>query len=341
MRSSPVRNYIINNLSSHKKDIIRMVVRKFGLSRQAALRHMYILITDGKVTATGRTKDRSYQLKSLEEKSFSFSITPELKEDQIFHEKISIYLDNLAPEIREICEYGFSQIMNNIISHSKGETCQIYILRNVGKFSFRIVDDGVGVLSKVAKHFSLENERHAVLELSKGKITTDPSHHTGDGLFFVSRLFDRFILESSGLAWKHNLKNGKWSVTPVNRKKGTSVFLEINTLSNKSLKNMMKEYSANGRMIFNRTCIPVLLSKLDSEHLFSRSQAKRLTQNLDGYKNICFDFTGLDMVSHSFADEVFRVYQKEKPHQKLEWKNSNIELEELFTDIQKNGKSLY
>jgi hypothetical protein len=94
-------------------------------------------------------------------------------------------------------------------------------------------------------------------------------------------------------------------------------------------------------MIFNRTCIPVLLSKLDSEHLFSRSQAKRLTQNLDGYKNICFDFTGLDMVSHSFADEVFRVYQKEKPHQKLEWKNSNIELEELFTDIQKNGKSLY
>ena len=123
MRSSPVRRFIINNLSNHQKDIIRMVVRKFGLSRQAALRHMYILITDGKVTATGKTKDRMYQLKPLAEKSYSFSITPELKEDQIFHEKISPYLDNLAPEIREICEYGFSQVMNNVISHSAGKAC--------------------------------------------------------------------------------------------------------------------------------------------------------------------------------------------------------------------------
>ena len=338
MRSSPVRRFIINNLSNHQKDIIRMVVRKFGFSRQAALRHMYILITDGKVTATGKTKDRRYQLKPLAEKLVSFSITPELKEDQIFHEKISPYLDNLASEIREICEYGFSQVMNNVISHSEGKTCQVHISRNEGIFSFRIMDDGVGVLSKVTKHFSLENEHHAVLELSKGNMTTDPDHHTGDGLFFVSRLFNRFILESSGLIWKHDLKNEEWSATQVNGKKGTSVFLEMNSMSNRSLKNTMKEYSVNGGMIFNRTCIPVLLSKLDSEHLFSRSQARRLTQNLDEYKNVCFDFTGLDMVSHSFADEVFRVYQKEKPHQKLEWKNSNIELEELFTNIQKNGK---
>lgn len=339
MRSSPVRRFIINNLSNHHKDIIRMVVKKFGLSRQAALRHMYILITDGKVTATGKTKDRMYQLKPLVEKSYSFSITPELKEDQIFHENISPYLDNLAPELREICEYGFSQVMNNVISHSEGKTCQVHISRNEGTFSFKIGDDGVGILSKVTKHFSLENERHAVMELSKGKMTTDPAHHTGDGLFFVSRLFDRFLLESSGLVWKHEMKNEKWLVTPVKNKIGTSIFLEINSLSNRSLKNTMNEYSTNGGMIFNRTCIPVVLSKLDSENLFSRSQARRLTQNLENYKNICFDFTGLDMVSHSFADEVFRVYQQKKPHQKLEWKNSNSELKELFTDIQKNGKS--
>ncbi len=339
MPTSPVRRYIINNLSNHQKDIIRMVVRKFGLSRQAALRHMYILITDGKVTATGKTKDRSYQLKPIVERSYSFSITPQLKEDQLFHEKISPYLDNLEPEIREICEFGFSQVMNNVISHSKGKTCEIHILKNEGKFSFTIIDDGVGVYSKVTKHFSLENDRHAILELSKGKMTTDPAHHTGDGLFFASRLFDRFILESSGLEWKHELKNEKWSISPVKRKKGTSILLEIKSLSNRSLKNVMKEYSTNGGMIFNRTCVPVILSKLDSENLFSRSQARRLTQNMEEYKNICFDFAGLDMVSHSFADEVFRVYQQEKPHQKLEWRNSNPELIELFTEIKKNGNS--
>lgn len=317
-----------------------MVVRNFGLSRQAALRHMYILITEGKVTATGKTKDRSYQLKPLVEKTSSFSITEQLKEDQLFQEKLSPYLNNLKPEIREICEFGFSQVMNNVISHSKGKTCEVQILKNEGNFSFTIIDDGIGVFSKVTEHFSLENDRHAILELSKGKMTTDMARHTGDGLFFVSRLFDRFTLESSGLAWSHDLKNEEWSVTEVKEKKGTSIFLEINSLSNRSLKKIMEEYSTNGGMIFNRTCVPVILSRLDSDNLFSRSQARRLTQNLEDYKNICFDFAGLDTVSRSFADEVFRVYQQKEPHQKLEWKNSNIELKELFTDIQKNGKSL-
>ena len=55
-----------------------------------------------RVTAADRTKDRMYKLKPLAEKSYSFSITPELKEDQIFHEKISPYLENLSPEKGDI-----------------------------------------------------------------------------------------------------------------------------------------------------------------------------------------------------------------------------------------------
>ena len=68
--------------------------------------------------------------------------------------------------------------------------------------------------------------------------------------------------------------------------------------------------------------------------MFSRSQAKRLTSNLLDFKNICFDFNTIKMVGHSFADEIFRVYQKENPKQKLDWKNSNIELDELFSSLQ-------
>ena len=338
MHTSPVRRYIINNLSNHQKDIIKMVVRKFGLSRQAALRHMYVLVTDGKVTVNGKTKDRIYQLKPLVKKTFSFPITSNLTEDKLFNQTINPQLENLEKNILEICEFGFSEIMNNVLSYSESENCKIYFKKNVGNISIKIEDDGVGIFKKLLDHFSLENEYHSILELSKGKITTDPVHHAGEGIYFVSRLFDKFCMESEGLSWTHNLEKDQWMVVKGGKKRGTSVILEINPFSKTTLKGVINSYSTNGRLIFDRTCVPVSLSKLDSECLLSRSQAKRLTQNLVKFKNICFDFNGLKMIGHSFADEIFRVFQHENPNQKLEWKNSNIELDELFSSMQQQNK---
>jgi RNA polymerase sigma-70 factor (ECF subfamily) len=42
----------------------------------------------------------------------------------------------------------------------------------------------------------LLDERHAILELSKDQLTTDPARHTGDGIFFTSRMFDSFDLQT-------------------------------------------------------------------------------------------------------------------------------------------------
>ena len=223
-----------------------MVIRKFGLSRQAALRHMYVLITQGKVTAAGRTKDRTYTLNSSVDKSFTLKISPLLQEDQIFHEKIAPYLGNIEAGVKEIIEYGFSEVMNNIISHSEGQMCNIILLKNEGSISLMINDDGVGIFFKLTKHFSLGNNRHSILELSKGKLTTDPVNHTGDGLFFVSRLFDSFILDASGLAWRYNQNLNEWSVVPSKKNKGTSIFLEISNFSNRTLCQVMQDYSSNG-----------------------------------------------------------------------------------------------
>ena len=83
MRFSPIREFILNNLTAHQKDIVKTVIRKFGLSRQAVLRHMYVLIQGGKVTAHGKTKDRYYKLKPIVQKTVTITITPKLEEDTI------------------------------------------------------------------------------------------------------------------------------------------------------------------------------------------------------------------------------------------------------------------
>ena len=57
----------------------------------------------------------------------------------------------------------------------------------------------MGIFKKIQKALDLLDERHAILELAKGKLTTDPKHHTGEGIFFTSRMFDEFTILSGGV----------------------------------------------------------------------------------------------------------------------------------------------
>ncbi len=51
--------------------------------------------------------------------------------------------------------------------------------------------------------------------------------------------------------------------------------------------------------------------------LISRSEAKRLLHGLEKFREVVLDFTGVEMVGQGFADEVFRVWQREHPEVRL------------------------
>lgn len=54
------------------------------------------------------------------------------------------------------------------------------------------------------------------------------------------------------------------------------------------------------------------LSKQDDSYV-SRSQAKKLLKDLEGFDTIILDFKRVRLVGQGFADEVFRVYQQQRP----------------------------
>ena len=49
----------------------------------------------------------------------------------------------------------------------------------------------------------------------------------------------------------------------------------------------------------------------------SRSEAKRLLTNLERFREVVVDFTGVQSVGQGFADEVFRVWARANPETKL------------------------
>jgi hypothetical protein len=58
--------------------------------------------------------------------------------------------------------------------------------------------DGVGLFERIAGSFAIDDPQLAMLELGKGKLTSQPQRHSGHGLFFSSRLGGVFDIHANG-----------------------------------------------------------------------------------------------------------------------------------------------
>ncbi|MCH8931992.1 MAG: DUF4325 domain-containing protein [Nitrospinae bacterium] len=315
------------NIPDHPRDIVPLTARQFKVTPTTVHRHLNKLLMQGEVIKTGKTRGASYYLNSSLRKELTFPIKPGLEEHQVwmdfFHDAFSILPEN----VYSICNYAFGEMFNNAIDHSQGKTIAVTSKIIGDLVEIRIFDDGIGIFKKVKDALGLENERASILELTKGKFTTDPDNHTGEGIFFTSRAVDMFVIASSDLGFiKDNLEDDWFIETPDKPVKGTGIALQIHLNSNKRLEEIFRQYSTldeEGIQKFDKTHIVVELSKLDQDRYVSRSQAKRILIGLEKFNHIVLDFRNIKTVGQGFVDEVFRIFQKKYPVTKIEYTNAN------------------
>ena len=117
-KPDPIKQFILENLTRHQKDIIKAAIRKFGLSRQAILKHMNTLISDDQVVAHGKTRDRFYELKPQVNYSNSIDTTEGFDPKSILNTQIFPHLKSLSQNVRELCEFSLSALFYNIHDHA-------------------------------------------------------------------------------------------------------------------------------------------------------------------------------------------------------------------------------
>lgn len=326
-RPEKIKEFLLANIPDHPRDIVPLTARQFKVTPTTVHRHLNKLLMQGEVIKTGKTRGASYYLNSSLRKELTFPIKPGLEEHQVwmdfFHDAFSILPEN----VYSICNYAFGEMFNNAIDHSQGKTIAVTSKIIVDLVEIRIFDDGIGIFKKVKDALGLENERASILELTKGKFTTDPDNHTGEGIFFTSRAVDMFVIASSDLGFiKDNLEDDWFIETPDKPVKGTGIALQIHLNSNKRLEEIFRQYSTldeEGIQKFDKTHIVVELSKLDQDRYVSRSQAKRILIGLEKFNHIVLDFRNIKTVGQGFVDEVFRIFQKKYPVTKIEYTNAN------------------
>lgn len=334
-RQNPrVRDFILRNVTEHPGDIVALAVREFGLSRTAINRYTQRLIAEGLLTAAGNTSARHYQLKDTVNLELHITdITPDTEEDVIWRYQILPNIADIDRNIVDLCYYGFTEMFNNVIDHSVSADAIIRYTQNYSTVSMSIIDHGVGIFEKIQKDFNLADPRSALLELSKGKLTSDEERHAGWGIYFTSRMFDRFQIWSGDLFYiRERHDEDDWLIetgdisAPVD---GTRIHMTISTGAAWTTREIFDKYQGDD-LRFRRTHVPVKLGIYPGEQLVSRSQAKRVLARFDEFSEVILDFRGVDDIGQPFADEIFRVFKNAHPEIEIFAVHANRDVQKMI-----------
>jgi len=333
--SRRIRDFLLQGIAEGEADLVALGSARFGLSRQAIHRHLAALRQAGLIEASGRTRARRYALTVLERKSTETSLAG-LEEHRLWQETVAPWFGDVPEPARRIWQYGFSEMVNNAIDHSEGHHLEIAMERDAVKIRMDIFDDGVGIFSKIQQALGLDDERHAVLELAKGKLTTDPARHTGEGIFFTSRAFDGFAILSGGTIYLAGSgEPDEWIMERPQAATGTWVRMELRSHTQRSLTQLFAAFSSqDGEFSFKRTVVPVRLLRYGQDQLVSRSQARRLLARFERFDVVVLDFAGVDMIGQAFADEIFRVFAREHPQTAIQAEHASVDVSQVIRRAQ-------
>jgi len=335
------KDKILKHLQRREQVSGRELAERLGISRQAVHVHIRALIEQGLVDKVGTTRGATYCLPKNKVKAASLSRTyslPKLEEDQVYEQFVrELRLrQQLSYSVEKIVHYAFTEMLNNAIDHSNAKDCQVRFTLEPYWAEFQIKDKGVGLFHSIASKFELTDENAAMGELIKGKTTTKPQRHSGEGIFFTSKAADYLCLRSHQLSLEFDSLKDDIFVHQSRLLKGTLVTFRLRRGSRKQLATVFEKYSPEEfDYRFERTKIHV---KLFTNQVVSRSQAKRLVSNLDKFREVMLDFKGVKSMGQAFADELFRVFARRHPAIKFSWLNAHPTIEAMVRHVIDNIK---
>lgn len=327
-KKEAVIRYLLEKINDNAPNIAKTVCEQFGINQNTVYTYINELTDSGVIRKIGRGHY------ALAENTVQYTLSRsagELDDEfKVYTSYLLPHLQKLPENVRDIWSYILGEMINNVIDHSEADTLSVQISQSYLLTRFRIADNGVGIFKKIKEHFGMHDLDEAICELFKGKLTTDPAHHSGEGIFFSSRLADKFIICSDGKFFSINKYDNDVLVDLPESAGGTTILVELSNMSNKHAADIFNQYAQVGGG-FQVTMIP-LKNMFDTAPV-SRSQAKRVCQRLDQFEEVILDFDGLSWMGQGFAHQIFIVFQNEHPDICLKPVNMCRDVEQMYLHV--------
>lgn len=321
--------YLLEKINREDDGISKSVSEAFDVNQNTVHTYINELVDDGIIT---RVKRGKYE---LNKKAYEFKLKRskgELDNDTYAYEHcLYEYIKQFDKNIDSIWGYSFSEMINNVMDHSQAENVKIIVEQDYLNTQVLIMDDGIGIFKKIKEYFGFDTLDEAICELFKGKLTTDSKNHSGEGIFFSSKMMDDFFIVSDGKIFTNNKFDSSEIFNLTGKKfKGTAVVMRLSNFSNKKPQDIFDLYADIDGGFF-KTKIP-LKNVFDSSPV-SRSQAKRICNSLEKFKEVILDFEGIQWMGQGFAHQLFIVFPKEHSDIKMIPINMNEEVTKMYVHV--------
>ena len=319
-----IKEFLLKTISTGENPY-KAMENNFKISRQTVSKYLNELVEKNYITKNSKG---NYAINFYISESKIYK-NKNLEEDIVYDELIKKYEVDKKNNVKHILVYAFTEMLNNAIEHSEGTEISIHYAENYFNIFVIIKDNGIGIFRKIVRDHNLKNENEAIFELKKGKLTSDAENHSGEGIFFTSKVVDYFLISSFNKTFSSGSDEYFYSIEQNKERciKGTEVILVLNKNTERTTKKIFDEYTSDD-FVFNKTKIIVHLAKDYLGHDFvSRSLAKRILMNVEKFKVIVLDFENIDNIGQGFADEVFRVFKNKHPEISIIPINANEEIE--------------
>ncbi len=339
-------HYIVANTLEYNMDVKSLIleylrkngeVRSFEIIKATGFSRTYVdrffreLREEGVLTLIGKANKAKY-IPATEKRVIRESISikrihniltnKNLSEDKVYSriKTRTGIIYGLSENVSGIVEYAFCEMLNNAIEHSSSEKIEVKMERKLENVMFEIRDYGVGIYNNIRIKLNLENDMDAIQDLIKGKLSTSPASHSGEGIFFTSRVSEILTIQSSQKKLIFDNLVEDIFIRNVNNTKGTRVVFSISLDSTKELREIFDRFT-DDHYSFSKTEVFIKLYEKDTNYI-SRSQARRVMTGLEKFKTIILDFKGVATLGQAFADEIFRVWQGKYPEIAIIYKNT-------------------
>ena len=167
----------------------------------------------------------------------------------------------LPDGVARLARHAFTELLNNAIDHSGGTTVTVSMRQTPSHVQLLVSDDGCGLFEHIGQAFAIDEPKLAMLELSKGKLSSQPDWHTGRGLYFTARIADVLDVHANAAAFQHRAwQANRWQPVRPATQQGTSVFVAFALDTRRSLDEVMRAHSLDGQGYgFERTVVPLQL----------------------------------------------------------------------------------
>ncbi len=226
-RTQNIREFILDQAAMNPMGLARRIAEAYGISRQAANRHLDLLVEAGLLEQSGQTRARVYRLKRTSSLSREVRVTPVLNPARVWEDHIAPVLASDTPAVRDLCRGAFGELMGNAVDHAGASWIQFSFTNNARDIDIVVADDGAGIFEMLRQPLGAASAQEAaamLANLANARAADSPLAR----LVLLARNFQSFAIRSAGVALAFSLKHGTWTVSddPQGRK-GTAIAFRL------------------------------------------------------------------------------------------------------------------